>query len=274
MPDAAVDAAHARTVAWAADPLNPAAPPVQRRTIIVSPPPKPGLLTRLFGPPRHEPRPLPIPEADPIVPPFPFPTTPVPAPVAPDAPAPAPVAEPLKLEPTPYPANYAYLPRAQRAYLRRLRKDEERAIRAHERARAAEERQAARAFEAEMRRWEKAERAWRKEEVKRQKTAAKHPHVHPAYFPRPLPQPAPVPTSSPAELAAAAPARPGQPTSFMLLPALEEFGVRRPFNPPAQPGDAAWPLMSRTMTHAIVDMSQEERVVAAMQGSMWTRATF
>jgi hypothetical protein len=52
------------------------------------------------------------------------------------------------------------------------------------------------------------------------------------------------------------PPPPPDPLSFMLLPTGEEFGVRRPFNAPGlprslggPPGQAGWPMMSRTMTH-------------------------
>lgn len=45
------------------------------------------------------------------------------------------------------------------------------------------------------------------------------------------------------------------PLSFMLLHTGEEFGIRRPFDAPGlprglggPPGQAGWPMMSRTMT--------------------------
>lgn len=68
----------------------------------------------------------------------------------------------------------------------------------------------------------------------------------------PMSTPMPMPTQKP----------PGtfQPTSWMLLPTLEEFGIRRPFDAPGRPeglggksvveiGGVEWPKMSRTMTH-------------------------
>ncbi len=78
-----------------------------------------------------------------------------------------------------------------------------------------------------------------------------------------------------------------QPTSWTMLPTLEEFGVRRPLDAPGRPanlggpqGGPKWPMMSRTMTHvsesrfrdlwrtyaepgqAVVDMAPEQRVAA------------
>ncbi|WWC73795.1 uncharacterized protein I206_107767 [Kwoniella pini CBS 10737] len=50
------------------------------------------------------------------------------------------------------------------------------------------------------------------------------------------------------------------PYNFMLLPS-NEFGVRRPFNPIIG-GNEKWPNMSRTMTHAILDMNREEQLHA------------
>ena len=43
-----------------------------------------------------------------------------------------------------------------------------------------------------------------------------------------------------------------QPISWTMLPTLEEFGISRPLDVPGQPGhpgEARWPMMSRTMTH-------------------------
>ncbi|WVW87009.1 hypothetical protein I302_109065 [Kwoniella bestiolae CBS 10118] len=54
------------------------------------------------------------------------------------------------------------------------------------------------------------------------------------------------------------------PYNFMLLPATE-FGVRRPFNPMIG-GNEKWPNMSRTMTHAILDMNREEQIHAYHAG--------
>ncbi|OCF41975.1 hypothetical protein I317_04167 [Kwoniella heveanensis CBS 569] len=50
------------------------------------------------------------------------------------------------------------------------------------------------------------------------------------------------------------PGGPGDPMKFMLLPTMEEFGIRRPFDQPGIPpalggGGKTWPMMSRTMTH-------------------------
>lgn len=46
---------------------------------------------------------------------------------------------------------------------------------------------------------------------------------------------------------------PQEPLSYMMLPTLEEFGVRRPFDsvgpPSALGGQGQWPMMSRTMNH-------------------------
>jgi hypothetical protein len=41
------------------------------------------------------------------------------------------------------------------------------------------------------------------------------------------------------------------PSNWMMLPTMEEFGVRRPFDAVGQPGkgDGQWPMMSRTMMH-------------------------
>lgn len=57
---------------------------------------------------------------------------------------------------------------------------------------------------------------------------------------------------------------PGQPNSWMLLPTLEQFGVRRPFDAPGQVpdkihniGGTEWPMMSRTMTHVSVLLLRE-----------------
>ncbi|WWC65731.1 uncharacterized protein I303_108353 [Kwoniella dejecticola CBS 10117] len=55
-------------------------------------------------------------------------------------------------------------------------------------------------------------------------------------------------------------ADPNNPYNFMLLPA-NEFGVRRPFNPMIG-GTEKWPNMSRTMTHALLDMNREEQLHA------------
>jgi hypothetical protein len=47
-----------------------------------------------------------------------------------------------------------------------------------------------------------------------------------------------------------------QPTSWTMLPMLEDFGVRRPLDGPGRPANLGgpkdgpqWPMMSRTMTH-------------------------
>ena len=52
------------------------------------------------------------------------------------------------------------------------------------------------------------------------------------------------------------PTMPHQPVSWMMMPTLEEFGIRRPFDAPGRPsgvggpsGQGQWPMMSRTMTH-------------------------
>ncbi|WVQ95959.1 hypothetical protein IAU59_003058 [Kwoniella sp. CBS 9459] len=71
----------------------------------------------------------------------------------------------------------------------------------------------------------------------------------------------PVPTTT------TGPGGPGDPMKFMLLPTMEEFGIRRPFNQPGIPpalggGGKTWPMMSRTMTHAITDMNREEQIHA------------
>lgn len=68
-----------------------------------------------------------------------------------------------------------------------------------------------------------------------------------------------LPTATATANTVAPPAGPGQPTSWMLLPTLEEFGVRRPFDAAGRPdglngrkvdiGGTEWPMMSRTMTY-------------------------
>ncbi|GFZ49984.1 hypothetical protein JCM24511_07737 [Saitozyma sp. JCM 24511] len=103
-------------------------------------------------------------------------------------------------------------------------------------------------------------------------------HKH-RFDPRLLPQLPPPPPPPAAEAAAAngagssGPANaagPDHPATWIMLPTLEEFGVRRPMEIPlGQTGPTIagveWPMMSRTMTHAMQDLIREERVYRAQR---------
>ena len=84
-----------------------------------------------------------------------------------------------------------------------------------------------------------------REQEKQLKWQRKHPN-------RSLPTPTPA-TISTAKLGP--PAQPNVPTStkWMMMPTMEEFGVRRPFDAsgrfPQVGAGSQWPMMSRTMTH-------------------------
>lgn len=68
---------------------------------------------------------------------------------------------------------------------------------------------------------------------------------------RPMPIPTPAQAAAPLEPAPAAPLEPAN-AKWMMMPTMEEFGVRRPFDhvgPLPQAGQGEWPMMSRTMTH-------------------------
>lgn len=91
----------------------------------------------------------------------------------------------------------------------------------------------------------------------------------PQYIPPQLPLPGgatykSLPTSQPPPQVSAGL---GQPSSWMLLPTLEQFGVRRPFDAPGIPdkihtiGGTEWPMMSRTMTHVSFNDKGEVREI-------------
>lgn len=70
-------------------------------------------------------------------------------------------------------------------------------------------------------------------------------------MPDPTPATSTLTTAEPTPGAKPTPAAQAQPTKWMMMPTMEEFGVRRPFNAMGhpRPGGSEWPMMSRAMTH-------------------------
>ncbi|ORY34812.1 hypothetical protein BCR39DRAFT_585760 [Naematelia encephala] len=184
---------------------------------------------------------------------------------------PTPSALPPNLEahivPHSFPPDFAYLPRNEKRYLERMHREELRGIKAiHEGTRMAEK-----AKKEEMKWLEKEKKRREKEEEKRLKREEKWHRKHPF---RSLPIPS---KPGPATPTAAPPPATVQPTGWMMLPTHEEFGIRRPFDSPGRPAGLGgpvrapeWPMMSRTMSHAITDMAREERVHLVNGGRLWT----
>ncbi|WRT69616.1 uncharacterized protein IL334_006605 [Kwoniella shivajii] len=163
-----------------------------------------------------------------------------------------------KFEPKPFPVNYDYLSRSDRRVIFKQRQKEERMWREAER-------QQQKMFKARLKEYEREEKAKLKLEkkiLKEQEKEALWHYRHPSK-PYPIPKHGPYNTVRKPPTSINPVAEPNEdhnPYNFMLLPAAE-FGVRRPFDPRLG-GNEKWPNMSRTMTHAILDMNKEERLHA------------
>ncbi|WWD20220.1 hypothetical protein CI109_104696 [Kwoniella shandongensis] len=169
----------------------------------------------------------------------------------------------------PLPNNWEYLDRSTR---KKLLREQEKEVKRWEKMNKEQMKLLAKSMKLK----EKEERTKRKREEKERKAREKEMLWHLRHPGAPLPRlpPEPTapsqPTATPAAQPASAPTPGGQPMSFMLLPTLEEYGVRRPFDAPGVPGAlggaGTWPMMSRTLSHAIVDMTREERVHSIQKG--------
>ncbi|WWD04516.1 hypothetical protein V865_002586 [Kwoniella europaea PYCC6329] len=164
-----------------------------------------------------------------------------------------------------YPENFDYLPRSYQKMIFKENQERER-----EWNRKSKEQE--KLYKISMKAWEKSEKERMKYEKKLMKEQEKealwqfrHPtqpdpakmkYIKPTY---PVRKPPTGNGSTPGQYNAPELDR-NNPYNFMLLPATE-FGVRRPFNPMIG-GEEKWPNMSRTMTHAILDMNSEEQLHA------------
>ncbi|KAK8849595.1 hypothetical protein IAR55_004930 [Kwoniella newhampshirensis] len=194
----------------------------------------------------------------------------------PTTPLPLPPLVPHRVKPLP--SNFQYLDGSTR---RKLLREQEKEAKMWEKM----NKEQMKLLEKSMKIKEKEERKKRKEEERARKNVrAKEKQIlwklrHPQnLLPQLSPDEAFRPTRKPSENATPKPATQlqsqaeaaGEPMSFMLLPTLEEMGVRRPFDAPGLPaalgGAGTWPMMSRTMSHALVDMTREERVHSIQRG--------
>ncbi|WVQ66129.1 uncharacterized protein L199_004307 [Kwoniella botswanensis] len=164
-----------------------------------------------------------------------------------------------------YPENFDYLPRSYQKMIFKENQERER-----EWNRKSKEQE--KLYKISMKAWEKGEKErmkYEKKLIKEQEKEAlwqfRHPtqpdpakmkYIKPTY---PVSKPPTATGSTPGHHNAPELDR-NNPYNFMLLPATE-FGVRRPFNPMIG-GEEKWPNMSRTMTHAILDMNREEQLHA------------
>ncbi|KAK4687140.1 hypothetical protein P7C73_g2968, partial [Tremellales sp. Uapishka_1] len=245
---------------WYADPTNPYGPPRARRVFDIVE--RPSLWKRILGggidwdkgeryparsamheaPTTSSTRPLPVPSN----------------PEALDKSKPSPF---FRMTTTPFPENYDLLPRAEKKALKEKRKSEKKVVEGMMKVQRENERLV---HEEEKNRIKQEERD-RKQKHKEEKWHRKHP-----WQPRPLP----IPRMPDLEMypTALEPKKPPMedPMRWMMLPTMEEFGVRRPLNPNALggPNGRPWPMMSRTMTHAMVDMGREENVRMMQAGTM------
>ncbi|KAI9639044.1 uncharacterized protein MKK02DRAFT_31300 [Dioszegia hungarica] len=259
------------------DPNNPHAPP---RRIIE----KAGFWERLVGVKNEQPPYLPLPPVG-YLPPAPSGHSTAPRPLSSTiSPAQAAITATnhpsltAALRPTPFPLDFKYLPRSERHAWEKQRKEEIKYLHGLDK----EQRAAMKAEEARKGREEKEARDRAKQELKARNSAMK---LEKKLGYRPMPQYIPAPTDRPlpplsAGMESTAPNNAlGQPTSWMLLPTLEQFGLRRPFDAPGQPGKVdiggtEWPMMSRTMTHALQVMGREERVRLDQAGHTWSPAWY
>ncbi|WWC92725.1 uncharacterized protein L201_007684 [Kwoniella dendrophila CBS 6074] len=160
-----------------------------------------------------------------------------------------------------YPENFDYLPKSiQKNYMKENKKREKHWKKA--------QKEQEKLFKIQMKQWEKDQKERLKLEKlmlkKKEKDAMWH-YRHPTQ-----PHPPNIPHSLPHQNVRKPPniakttnnpnTDLNNPYNFMLLPATE-FGVRRPFNPMIG-GTEKWPNMSRTMTHALLDMNREEQLHA------------
>ncbi|WVR08135.1 hypothetical protein IAU60_005181 [Kwoniella sp. DSM 27419] len=180
---------------------------------------------------------------------------------------------------TPLPSNWWELSQAQQRGIIRERKEEIKRWKQYEKAEIKAYERALKQRDKVEKAKARAERATRRDKERDFLWRLKHPNNTLPYV---GPGSVPVNPAAPTDPSQSKPESklktskdPGQPRinldpmTFMLLPTGEEFGVRRPFDetaawtgrPPALGGTGnPWPMMSRTLTKAIVDMNREEQI--------------